>query len=323
MPKKFKVYVTRMICDNGIKMLKDQGYQVKINPLDRVLTRKELLKNVKGIDALLCLLTDKIDGEVLDAAGKNLKIVANFAVGFDNLDLEAAKKRGIMATNTPQGSTEAVAEHTLGLLLASARHFVEADKFTRANKYKGWKPFLFIGEDIHDKVLGIIGLGRIGFAVAARAVGFGLKIVYHDVVRNPEFEAKYGGQFLETPELLKQSDFVTLHVPLMPSTRHLISKKELALMKKSAYLINTSRGPVVDEKALVVALKKKQIAGAAIDVYEFEPKLTPGLTKLNNIILTPHIASATIETRRKMSEIAAQNIIETLSGKTPVHSLHK
>jgi len=318
-----KVYVTRMICDNGIKMLKDQGYQVKINPLDRVLTRKELLKNVKGIDALLCLLTDKIDDEVLSAAGKNLKIVANFAVGFDNLDLEAAKNRGIMATNTPQGSTEAVAEHTMGLLLASARRIVEADKFTRANKYKGWKPFLFIGEDIHDKTLGIIGLGRIGFAVAARALCFGLKIVYHDVVRNPEFEAKFGGKFLETSELLKQSDFVTLHVPLMPSTRHLIGKKEFALMKKSAYLINTSRGPVIDEKALVAALRKKQIAGAAIDVYEFEPKLTPGLTKLNNVILTPHIASATIETRMKMSEIAAQNIIETLSGKTPAHSLHK
>ncbi len=318
-----KVYVTRMICDNGIKMLKDQGYDVKINPLDRVLTRKELLKNVKGIDALLCLLTDKIDGEIMDAAGKNLKIVANFAVGFDNLDLEAAKKRGIMATNTPQGSTEAVAEHAMGLLLASARRIVEADKFTRANKYKGWKPFLFIGEDVHDKTLGIIGLGRIGFAVAARALCFGLKIVYHDVVRNPEFEAKFGGKFMETSDLLKQSDFVTLHVPLMPSTRHLIGKKELALMKKSAYLINTSRGPVIDEKALVAALKKKQIAGAAIDVYEFEPKLSPGLAKLSNIILTPHIASATIETRRKMSEIAAQNIIETLSGKTPVHSLHK
>lgn len=320
---KLKVYVTRMICDNGIKMLKDQGYDVKINPLDRILTKKELLKNVKGIDALLCLLTDKIDAEVMDAAGKNLKIVANFAVGFDNLDLEAAKIRGIMATNTPQGSTEAVAEHAMGLLLASARRIVEADKFTRANKYKGWKPFLFIGEDIHDKTLGIIGLGRIGFAVAARALCFGLKIVYHDVVRNPEFEAKFGGKFLETSELLKQSDFVTLHVPLMPSTRHLIGKKELALMKKSAYLINTSRGAVIDEKALVAALKKKQIAGAAIDVYEFEPKLSPGLTKLNNIILTPHIASATIETRMKMSEIAAQNIIETLGGKVPAHSLHK
>jgi len=322
MPK-YKVYVTRKICDNGIKMLKDQGYQVKTNPLDRVLTKKELIKNVKGIDALLCLLTDKIDSEVLDAAGKNLKIVANFAVGFDNIDLEAAKKRNIMATNTPQGSTEAVAEHTMALLLASARRIVEADKFTRANKYKGWKPFLFIGEDVREKTLGIIGLGRIGFAVAERALCFGLKIVYHDVVRNPEFEAKFGGKFLETPELLKQSDFITLHVPLMASTRHLVGKKELAMMKKSAYLINTSRGPVIDEKALVVALKKKQIAGAAIDVYEFEPKLTPGLNKLENVILTPHIASATIETRKKMSEIAAQNIIETLSGKVPVHSLHK
>jgi len=268
-------------------------------------------------------LTDKIDSEVLDAAGKNLKIVANFAVGFDNIDLEAAKKRNIMATNTPQGSTEAVAEHTVALLLASARRIVEADKFTRANKYKGWKPFLFIGEDVREKTLGIIGLGRIGFAVAERALCFGLKIVYHDVVRNPEFEAKFGGKFLETPELLKQSDFITLHVPLMASTRHLVGKKELAMMKKSAYLINTSRGPVIDEKALVVALKKKQIAGAAIDVYEFEPKLTPGLNKLENVILTPHIASATIETRKKMSEIAAQNIIETLSGKVPVHSLHK
>ncbi|EKD43913.1 MAG: hypothetical protein ACD_72C00075G0003 [uncultured bacterium] len=320
MPK-FKVYITRKIPDNGIKMLKAQGYQVKMNPLDRVLTKKELIKNVKGIDALLSLLTDKVDAEVLDAAGKNLKIVANFAVGFDNLDVEAAKKRGVMLTNTPQGSTESVAEHTMGLLLASARRVVEADKFTRAGKYKGWKPFLFIGEDIHDKTLGIIGLGRIGFAVAARAIGFGLKIVYHDVKRNPEFETKYGAQYLEVPELLKQSDFVSLHVPLLPSTRHLISKKEFGQMKKTAYLINTSRGPVIDEKALVTALKKKQIAGAAIDVYEFEPKMAPGLNKLDNIILTPHIASATIETRKKMSEIAATNIIAVLNGQTPIGTL--
>lgn len=320
MPK-FKVFVTRKIHESGLKILKDQGYQVKVSPHDRVLSKKEIIKNVVGVDAILSLLTDKIDDDILKAAGPNLKIVSNYAVGFDNLDVAAAKKRGVMLSNTPDGSTASVADFTIILMLALDRRIIEADKFVRAGKFKGWAPFLFVGGCLEEKTLGIVGVGRIGSAVAARAVAFGLKIVYNSVVRDIEFENKYNAQFLTLPELLKQSDIVTLHVPLLPSTRHLIGKKEFGLMKKTAFLINTARGPVVDEKALVNVLKKKQIAGAAIDVYEFEPKLVSGLSKLHNVVLTPHIASSTIETRKIMSELAAKNIIAALSGQTPPNLL--
>ncbi len=318
---KYKIFVTRKIHDSGLKMLKDQGYLVKVSPYDRVLSKKELIKNVAGVDAILSLLTDKIDDDILKAAGPNLKIVANYAVGFDNLDIEAAKKRAVVLTNTPDGSTESVADFAVILMLALDRQITEADKFVRAGKYNGWAPFLFAGECLDKKTLGIVGIGRIGSAVAVRAVGFGLKIVYCNMVRDEEFEKKYNAKFLSLADLLKVSDFVSLHVPLMPSTRHMIGSKEFKLMKKNAFLINTARGAVIDEKALVVALKKKQIAGAALDVYEFEPKLVSGLNKFHNVILTPHIASSTIETRKIMSEIAAKNIIAVLSGEVPPNLL--
>lgn len=315
-----KIYITRRIPDAGINLLKKQkGFKVDVSPHDRVLSQKEIVKYAKGCDALLCLLTDKIDGKLLDGIGKQLKIVANYAVGFNNINLEDAKKRKVMVTNTPGPEiSESVAEHTFALLMSVAKRIPESDKFTRAGKYKGWAPMLFLGVDVHDKILGIIGLGAIGRHVAQRAAGgMGMKILYFDIKRDKKFEKKYSAKFATVKELLKKSDFISLHVPLLKSTHHLIGAKELNLMKKSAFLINTSRGPVIDEKALVKALKAKKIAGAALDVYEQEPKLASGLTKLPNVVLTPHTASASIETRSAMAETAAKNIIAALKGKRP------
>jgi len=315
-----KIYITRKVPESGIKMLKDKGYEVVINPEDRVLAKEELIANLKdqNYDALFCLLTDKIDAEVMDAFGSQLKIVANMAMGFDNINLEEAKKRGIIITNTPGVLTDTVAEHTFALILAIAHRIVEADKFARAGKYIGWAPMLMLGNDLSGKTLGVVGLGRIGSRVAYHAVkGFDMKVLYYDVNRNETFEKEYSAVFTSLDDLLKQSDFISVHVPLLDSTRHLINAENLKLMKPSAYLVNTSRGPVIDERALALSLSKGEIRGAAIDVFEFEPKITPELLQLDNVILTPHIASATEETRSKMSDLAATNIIEALEGRIP------
>ena len=317
-----RIYITRMVSEAGIKMLKDKGYEVIINPEDRVLTKEELITALKGqnYDALFCLLTDKIDGEVMDSFGPQLKIVANMAMGFDNIDVEEAKKRGIMVANTPGVLTDTVAEHTFALMLSIAHRIAEADKFTRALKYQGWAPMLLLGNDLSGKTLGIVGLGRIGSRVAYHALkGFDMKVVYYDVKRNEEFEKEFSAVYMPLEDLLKQSDFISIHVPLLDSTRHLINAENLKLMKPSAYLVNTSRGPVIDEAALAYALANKTIRGAALDVFEFEPKIAPELLQLDNIILTPHIASATEETRSKMSALAATNIIEALEGRLPLN----
>ena len=315
-----KIYITRIVPESGIKMLKDKSFEVFVNPEDRVLTKEELISNLKdqNYDALFCLLTDKIDTEVMDSFGSQLKIIANMAMGFDNINIEEAKKRGIIITNTPGVLTNTVAEHTFALMLAIAHRVVEADKFTRALKYQGWAPMLLLGNDLSGKILGVVGLGRIGSRVAYHAVkGFDMKVLYYDVNRNENFEKEFGAIYMPLEDLLKQSDFISIHVPLLDSTRHLINAENLKLMKPSAYLVNTSRGPVIDEAALVYALANKVIKGAALDVFEFEPKITPGLLQLDNAILTPHIASATEETRSKMSDLAATNIIEALEGRTP------
>ena len=302
-------------------MLKAKGYEVVVSPHDRVLAKDELIAFLKAdrYDAVLCLLTDKIDGDVLDAAGKQCKIFANYAVGFDNMDLNAAKEQGMMITNTPGVLTDTVAEHTFALLLAIAHRVAEADRFTRAGKYTGWAPMMFLGHDASRKVLGIVGLGRIGSRVAHHAVGgFEMKVIYYDVKRNEDFEKEFGAEFRENADdVFREADFVTIHVPLLPTTKHTVNATRLGLMKKSTYLINTSRGPIVDENALVEALRNNVISGAAIDVYENEPVLAPGLAELENVIITPHIASATQETRQAMSVLAAQNIIEALEGRTP------
>lgn len=315
------IYVTRMIPEAGINKLKSKDYDVTINPEDRVLTKEELvvaLKN-KQYDAVLCLLTDHIDAEVLDAAGSQCKIFANYAVGYDNIDVKAAQERNIMITNTPGVLTETVAEHTFTLMLAISHRIAEADRFVRAGRYDGWAPQLLLGNDLSHKTIGIVGLGRIGSRVAHHAVrGFDARVIYHDVKRNEEFEKALGAEYKKSIEdMLKEADYVSVHVPLLPQTRHLINAERLKIMKNSAYLVNTSRGPVIDETALVEALKNREIRGAALDVYEDEPKLKLGLADLENVVLTPHIASGTEETRSTMAEMAAENIIAALGGEPP------
>ena len=320
------IFLAREIPDAGLHLLRDAGYSVDVFERDEIIPRGELLQRVRGVDALLSLLTDTIDEEVFDAAGPSLKVIANYAVGFDNIDLSAAQKRGIIVTNTPAPEvSETVAEHAFALIMALAHRLVEQDVYARAERYKGWSPTLLLGVDVHDKTLGIVGLGRIGTAIAERAVkGFKMRCVYTDVHRQPAFEQAFGATFLSFENVLMQSDFITLHVPLNASTRHLISTAEFSLMKKSAFLINTARGPIIDEKALLRALRTGRIAGAALDVFECEPAIDCDLTdklalkQFSNVILTPHTASATIEARQAMSRLAAENIIAVLSGKPAV-----
>ncbi|HET7713083.1 MAG TPA: D-glycerate dehydrogenase [Patescibacteria group bacterium] len=314
-----KVVITRRIPPPAEEILKSAGHEVVVSPMPRPLSREELKNFVVGADGILSLLTDKIDGEVMDAAGDKLKIIANYAVGFDNINLTDATQRKIVVTNTPGVLTEAVAEHTFALILSLAKNIVEADKFTRSGGYQGWEPELFLGQSLYQKTIGIIGAGRIGGYVAKAAQGFSMKIIYHDVRRNEEFEKATGSQFVDLMTLLSNSDIVTIHVPLTSETKHLLGAAHFPLMKKTALLINTSRGGVIDEEALVSALQAGTIGGAGLDVYENEPRLAEGLTHLKNVILTPHTASATLEARSAMSKIAAENIVAVLSGQAPLN----
>ncbi len=320
-----KVFITRQIPEVGIKMLQDKGFEVDVSPHSRPLTKQELITALKAktYDGVLTLLTDPIDGEVMDAA-PSVKIFANFAIGFNNFNVEEAKKRGIILTNTPGGGAERVAEHAWALILALTCRVVEGDSYIRTGKYNGWDPMLLHGTDLTGKTLGIIGTGRIGADVAHRAKnGFMMNVVYYDIRRNEALEKEFGATFYPTvDEVLKVADVVSLHVPLTKETTHLINADRLKLMKKDSYLINTARGPVVDEAALVEALKSGTIRGAGLDVFEEEPKLAPGLTELPNVVMTPHIASATDKSRHDMATLSAQNIIEVLEGrpaKSPVY----
>lgn len=313
-----KVVVTRKIPGNGIKMLQEARFEVVISPYDRPLERPELLNFIQGAEAVLTQLQDKVDQEFINATGPNLKIVANFAVGFDNLDLPTLSSHNIVATNTPDVLTEAVAEHTLALIMAITRRIVEAHKLAQTQSL-GFGPEVLLGMELKGKILGVLGLGRIGSRVAEMGKCMGMKVIYYDVKQNPEFESKVDASFRATvEEVLKEADVVSVHVPLLDSTRHLINTERLKLMKPTAYLVNTSRGPVIDEPALVEALKNNTIKGAALDVLENEPKLTLGLESLSNVILTPHIASATYEARSAMGELAAKNILAVLSGQPPL-----
>ncbi len=327
---KYKVFVTRQIPDEGVKMLKKaSNVKLEIYEKDKKIPRGELKRRVKGVDIILSILTEQIDAEIMDAAGPQLKMIANYAVGFDNIDLEAARLRGITVTNAPNTEIiESVAEHTIALMFALAKRIPEADRFTRKGNYKAWGPELLMGIDLWGKTVGIIGTGKIGSGVVRRLRdGFNMRVLYHDVHKNPELETDTGAQYRSLAQLLKQSDFVSLHVPLLPSTRHLIGTKQLALMKKTAYIINTSRGPVIEEAALVKALQQGDIAGAGLDVYECEPALSCNakshyqLKDLENVVLTPHSASATIGTRQALSRVAAQNILAFVRGKTPPNNV--
>lgn len=307
-------------------ILEKKGFFVDINHNRPIPTQKEIIKLLKkkSYDAVISFLTDRIDEKVFNAS-PSTKIYVNYASGFDNIDLLEAKKRGIIVANSPaDSSAEAVAEHTIALMLGLAARIVEADLFVRKGKFKGWNPMNFIGTDVLGKTLGLIGAGRIGHRVAHYSKSLGVKIIYHDISRNEKLEKDYGASYIESiDELLKISDVVSIHVPLMPETKHLINENSLKLMKKTALLINTSRGPIIDEKALTEALKNKIIAGAGLDVFEFEPKITPLLLKLPNVILTPHIASASIEARNEMGEIAANNVIDFFEGRTPRNIVNK
>jgi glyoxylate reductase len=321
-----RIYVTRPIPQIGIDILKEKGYIVEVGKYKVPPTKKDLInflnkQSKKGIryDAILTLLTDPIDEAVLKATGSQLKIVSNYAVGYNNINLEDAKSNSVVVTNTPGAFSDCIAEHTVAMILALTTRLVEADTYVRKGKYKGWNPMIFIGSDLSKKTVGILGAGHIGERVAMHlGKGFEMNILYYDVKRNEILEKNYGALFCPTvEEVLQKSDVVSLHVPLLPSTHHLINTKTLALMKKNAILINTSRGPVVDEKALVAALLKGTIAGAGLDVFEFEPKVSKELMKLPNVVLTPHIASARTSARNEMASLAAQNIIDLFEGRDP------
>lgn len=313
-----KIFVTRKIPGTAIEKLKSSGYEVTVSDLDRPLTSEELLEKGKGVDALLTLLTDKIDGKVIDAVGPQLKIVSNYAVGFDNINVEEATQRGVVVANTPSDEVnEAVAEHAWALMLALARRIVEADEATRRGAYKGWEPDIFLGVNMVGKTLGIVGLGRIGSMVARRAMGYKMNVIYNKRERDEKLEKELGVQFVELPELLSKSDFVTLHVPLTEETHHMVNKETLAKMKKGAFLVNTARGPVVDEHDLVAALRDGHLGGAGLDVYDNEPNIDPELIGMENVILTPHIASATWEAREKMGQQVVDAILAVLAGQKP------
>ncbi|MCX7845410.1 MAG: glyoxylate reductase [Dictyoglomaceae bacterium] len=317
MERKLKVFVTRRIPEEGLKIVAEYC-DMEVSDYDGVLPRELLLEKVQGVDGILSLLTDNIDKEVMDSAGPQLKVISNYAVGFNNIDVKEATRRGIMVTNTPGVLTETTADFAWTLMMAIARRVVEADKFVREGKFRGWEPLLLLGTDIYGATLGIIGFGRIGQAMAKRAKGFDMKILYYDVQRvAKEIEDKFGVEYKPLKELLQESDFVSIHVPLTEETYHLIGEEELKLMKKEAYLINTARGPIVDEKALCKALKENWIRGAALDVFEREPEVEPDLLKLDNVVLAPHIASASFETRTKMAIMAGENLVKALKGEVP------
>jgi glyoxylate reductase len=321
MPKP-KIYVTRKLPERGLQIIR-KHFDMEVWPEYAPPPKKTIIEKTKNVDALATLLSDKIDAEVFNAAPR-LKIVSQLAVGYDNIDTTEATKRGIYVTNTPEVLTDTTADFAWALLMALARRVIEADKYVRTGQWKvGWHPDMMTGRDIYNATIGVVGAGRIGYAVAKRATGFSMKILFYDVVPRPEIEKDFGAKKVDLDTLLKESDFVSIHVPLMKETQHLINEQKLKLMKKTAYLINNSRGPVVDEKALYKALKEGWIAGAGLDVFEQEP--TPAdnpLLKLDNVAVAPHISSASIETRSKMGEMVAENLVAFFEGKKPPNLLN-
>ena len=312
------IFITKEISGEGLELLKKE-HRLQINSTDRPVTLQEMLDGIREADALLCMLSDRVGREIIENA-PNLKVVANLAVGVDNIDVEACTSRGIVVTNTPGVLTEATADLTWALLLAVTRRVVEGDCFVRAGKFKGWGPLLFVGGDLHGKTLGIIGMGRIGCAVARRGAGFGMRIIYYQRERLPAaVEKELKAAYLPLNKVVGEADYLTLHLPYYPEVHHFINEERLGMMKPNAYLINTARGAHIDEQALVKHLKANKIAGAALDVYEKEPQLSPGLVGLKNVVLSPHTGSASAVTRRLMTEMAVKSIVAVLNGKRPEH----
>jgi len=312
-----KVYVTRELPERGLKIIRE-SFDAEVWPEYSPPPKDVIVKKVANIDALVTLLSDKIDAQVFDAAPK-LKIVAQIAVGFDNIDLKEANKRGIYVTNTPGVLTETTADFAWALLMAVARRVVEADRYIRNGEWRtSWHPNMLVGRDVYGATIGVVGAGRIGSAVAKRAKGFNMRILYYNPSARQALEKELGAKHVSLDTLLKESDFVSVHVPLTKATHHMISSEQLELMKKTAYLINNSRGPVIDEEALYKALREKRIAGAAVDVFEQEPTSRHNpLLKLDNVVVTPHISSASQETRSRMAEWAAENLTTFFKGRTP------
>lgn len=300
----------------------DKNFEISYHDSNVPLSKEEIIEMIKAQDALLCSLSDKIDREVIDA-GDNLKIIANYGAGFDNIDIDYAREKGIVVTNAPApASAVSTAELTFGLMLAAARKIVSGDKVTRAGEFYGWRPTFYLGSQLKGKTLGIIGLGNIGKNLAKRARAFEMKVVYYSRTRKEDFEKEFDIEYLDKDEVISSADFLSLHTAFVPDLRHMISKKELEMMKKSAILINASRGPIVDEDALADALIENVIAGAALDVYEFEPRVNNKLMDLDNVILAPHLGNATFEARLEMGENAKDNLIDFKSGKNPKNKVN-
>lgn len=317
-----KVFVAGKIPTVGLEMLQRE-FEVEVYEKDELITEAELRERVKDKDALLSLLSTPVNQETIDRA-KNLKIIANFGAGFNNIDFEYAGEKGIPVTNTPQVSTAATADLTFALVLAVARRIAEGDHLMRTEGFNGWAPLFFLGREVSGKKLGIVGLGNIGRAVAERAKGFGMEILYTGRSRkSPELEKELNATFVSFEELLQESDFISINCAYTPESKHMFDEEQFKMMKPTAYLINAARGPIVHEKALVEALRTKEIEGAALDVFEFEPEVTEELKSMKNVVLTPHIGNATIETRDAMAEMAVQNIIQVLNGKEPFSAVNK
>jgi len=310
------VLISRQLPEAAVRLARSRA-EVDAYAKDAPMPRAELLQGLAGKQGLICAISEAIDDELL-AARPDLRVVSNVAVGYNNVDVEACTRRGVVVTNTPDVLTDTTADFAWTLLMATARRLVEADRYTREGRFRQWEYMLLLGGDVHGKTLGVIGFGRIGRAMARRALGFGMRVLYQDAVAaDPAAERELNATRADLATLLRESDFVTLHTPLSAETRHLINADSLRTMKKTAYLINASRGPVVDEAALVQALREGWIAGAGLDVFEEEPKVHPGLQGLPNVVLAPHIASASHETRLKMATLAVENCLAVLEGRTP------
>lgn len=311
-----KVYCTRRIPQAGIDMLKRE-FEVRIHEGPMPISKEDLVEHIADCDALVCLLNDSVDKVVQDV-GRKLKVIANYAVGYNNIDIEHARARKIMVTNTPGVLTRATAEIAFALLITLTRRIIPSDRFSREGKFNGWEPLLFLGDELNKKTMGIIGMGRIGQDMASLCRAFGMNIIYHNRNRlDHEIESSLDARCVSLDELFGTADMISLHTPLTDQTRHLINEGAILQMKKGAYLINTSRGEIIEESALIEALKSGKIKGAGLDVYEFEPVFSPELVSMDNVVLLPHIGSATHETRTKMSEMVAENVIAALRGRRP------
>ena len=315
-----QVFVTRKIPEAGLRRLQEH-FDMEVSPFDRNLTPAEIIDMAAGAQGMVSMVTDHIDREGIDRL-TDIKIIANYAVGFDNIDIEYARQKGISVTNTPDVLTQATADIAIALILCVARRIIEGDKLVRRGEFKGFYPMFFLGVELENKTLGIYGMGRIGQVVAKKALRFGVKVIYHDKILHDEDSLGFPARYVSFEDLLRESDFISLHASLTPETYHRFTKEEFRKMKTGVYCINTARGPLVKEEDLVLALKEGWIAGAGLDVYEFEPKVHPDLITLDNVVLLPHIGSATIEVRERMSMVVADNLIAFFRGESPPNKVN-